>query len=888
MKMRYVPIFALVSLIAVIFSPGTLLGQAALSDSVPYQGHPLLTNPMSGQLIEHTTGSDAHLDCDWPQLMRMIRDLEERIAGQTQSDTVYGVYVSGELNGTTLNMWHDCYILRDSVLALQVAYDGVLTPRVTVNPASALTDTSAAISASLPSNGISASGFKWDTDATLGSPTDVPAAASDNPILDTLGPLSSGTVYYFTAYATKDGEPLYGDTLSFLTLPGITTGSADDVASNEATLNATFSADSITAQGFVWGLQADLSDATNISVDTTSGSAAIEHVLTGLAGSTTYYYAAYATNSSGTTSGDTLSFATLLGITTNAANDVTTGSGTLHATYSGDEITSQGFVWGLQANLSDGTTVSADTTSGSTAINHELTGLAAGKTHYYVAYASNSTSTAYGDTLAFLTLPDITTVTVDGLAADRATLRATFAADSITAQGFIWGLQADLSDGTNVNADTTWGSTALEYPLTGLTEVTTYYFSSYATNASGTTHGDTLSFTTKYAITNANIQDVVDLWVSDEASAAATYGHISDWNTAAVRNMAFLFKDETTFNEDISGWDVSNVTRMSYMFFGASAFNQNIGSWDVGAVTSMDSMFSDASAFNQDIGNWATDALKNMSYMFKGASSFNQNIGSWNVGSVTNMAFLFREADSFNQDIGSWDVSGVKSMRAMFQVASDFNQDIGGWDVSSVTEMKHMFSNATAFDKDIGSWDVSGVTNMESMFNDAEAFNQNIGGWNVSSVTTMKAMFKSASSFNGNIGSWDVSGVTNLSQMFNFANSFNQTIGAWDVSAVTDMSYMFSASSSTANTVFNQDIGSWDVSSVTTMYAMFSFNTVFNQDIGNWDVSGVTNMGYMFNFGTTFTHDLSSWCVTQITSEPQNFDPSDNFTNPVWGTCPGP
>jgi uncharacterized protein (TIGR02145 family) len=91
-------------------------------------------------------------------------------------------------------------------------------------------------------------------------------------------------------------------------------------------------------------------------------------------------------------------------------------------------------------------------------------------------------------------MPGITTDAADELTTVSATLNATFSADSITAQGFVWGSQADLSDGASVSADTTGGSTTIEYALTGLTEDATYYFSAYATNASGTTYADTLSF----------------------------------------------------------------------------------------------------------------------------------------------------------------------------------------------------------------------------------------------------------------------------------------------------------------------------------------------------------------------------------------------------------
>ena len=71
------------------------------------------------------------------------------------------------------------------------------------------------------------------------------------------------------------------------------------------------------------------------------------------------------------------------------------------------------------------------------------------------------------------------------------------------------------------------------------------------------------------ALTDNNFSTAVSLWFSDESSATATYGHISNWDMSAVSNMAYAFKDRASFNEDISSWDVSNVTNMGNMFRGS-------------------------------------------------------------------------------------------------------------------------------------------------------------------------------------------------------------------------------------------------------------------------------------------------------------------------------
>jgi len=171
----------------------------------------------------------------------------------------------------------------------------------------------------------------------------------------------------------------------------------------------------------------------------------------------------------------------------------------------------------------------------------------------------------------------------------------------------------------------------------------------------------------------SDLETAVNLWIINNSSAISTYGEINTWDTSLVTDMANLFKDKDTFNDDISNWDVSNVTNMERMFYWASNFNQSIDNWNVSNVTNMERMFY-ATLFNSDISIWNTSAVTNISYMFVATGLFNQPIGNWDVSNVTDMKYIFYNAFSFNQDIRVWSVSNVTNFTNMFKGAPRMNE----------------------------------------------------------------------------------------------------------------------------------------------------------------------------------------------------------------------
>ena len=213
---------------------------------------------------------------------------------------------------------------------------------------------------------------------------------------------------------------------------------------------------------------------------------------------------------------------------------------------------------------------------------------------------------------------------------------------------------------------------------------------------------------------------------------------VLQWGNNTWQSMEKAFVDCINLNGmAVDAPNLSQVTNMSLMFKNASSFNQNINHWNVSNVVNMNEMFRSAYRFNQPLDSWDVSSVTKMESMFDNAHDFNQNIVGWDIASVASLSKMFFSAYSFNQPIGSWNVSGVKDMTQMFASAYSFNQNIDGWDVSSVVSMLGMFSQAKAFNQPLRSWNVSMVNDMSRMFNGTDSFNMEIGSWDVSNVFSM-------------------------------------------------------------------------------------------------------------------------------------------------------
>ena len=431
--------------------------------------------------------------------------------------------------------------------------------------------------------------------------------------------------------------------------------------------------------------------------------------------------------------------------------------------------------------------------------------------------------------------------------------------------------------------------------------------------------------------TRAELDEAINLWISNVFEARIQYGQINSWDVSKVTNMSGLFLNKSTFNDAILNWDVSNVTTMASMFSGATAFNQDCNAWVTSNVTDMNNMFLNATSYNQDMFNWDVSSVADFSNMFNGASSLNKPLGAWITTSATNMAGMFSGATSYDQAI-VFDISGVTDM-------TNFLGTTGGASAVTLSQTNYQFflvrasirtlqsgvtlsgGNSTyasdaaisakatlvgapnnwtitdggvenyAFDDlaelqtgvnlwisdnaaalvaygPINTWDVSVVTDMTDLFKDKTTFNDDISNWNVSNTTVFFRMFSGATAFNQPLNSWNMSSATDIRFMFSGASSFNQALNSWDISSVTEMRSIFANATS-----FNKNVNSWDVSNVTNFSYVFYGASSFNQNLNFWGsrVANATTFNGMFTLAAAFNKDIGNWQTGNVTDMFQMF-----------------
>jgi uncharacterized protein (TIGR02145 family) len=294
----------------------------------------------------------------------------------------------------------------------------IVTPSVTTIYISAITQTSVQSGGVITSDGgeaVTARGVCWSTNPT---PT-----IADNITLDGTGTgiytssivdLTGNTSYYVRAYATNSIGTAYGRIKAFTTLlilPELTTAPVSEITTTSAQCGGTIISDggaAITARGVCWSTNPTPTVADNKTSDGI-GTGSFASSIVDLSGNTPYYVRAYATNSIGTSYGNTREFITspiLPEVATDTVSEITTASAQCGGTIISDggaAITARGVCWSTNPIP----TINDNISSNGTGVGSFIS-IIAGLTHvtsYYVrAYATNSVGTSYGNIMIFATI----------------------------------------------------------------------------------------------------------------------------------------------------------------------------------------------------------------------------------------------------------------------------------------------------------------------------------------------------------------------------------------------------------------------------------------------------------------------------------------------------
>ena len=419
-----------------------------------------------------------------------------------------------------------------------------ISPIITTEPITDITSTGATSGGNITSDGgsfIIERGICWSTST---SPTISDIHTSDGSglgiFISNLTNLTSYQTYYIRAYATNSvgtsyGNEVTGKTLSVLAT--ITTTSATDVNTSEATSGGNITNDggtTVTDRGVCWSTSTNPTISNNHRSNG-DGMGVFTISLTGLTNGTLYYIKAYAINSVGTAYGneitiDTLEL-TLPIITTNSITNITTTGSTSGGNITSDGgavVTARGVCWATAIDPTISNNIKASDSGGTGSYSINITGLTSYTNYYARSYATNSVGTAYGNNVAFETLPSIfaPTITTDAIT-DITTTGSTSGGNvtsdggaSVTTRGVCW---STLNNPTISNSHTIdgTGTGLFTSSLTGLDLNTTYYVRAYASNSVGITYGNEQSFTTNSIII------VAPSVITTEASFITTTGSTS-------------------------------------------------------------------------------------------------------------------------------------------------------------------------------------------------------------------------------------------------------------------------------------------------------------------------------------------------------------------------
>jgi len=410
-----------------------------------------------------------------------------------------------------------CGLANGSSGVVQAVTGFVNPPVLATLPATAVTDVSATLNATIIPNGHAEVRFEYGPTAAYGSVTAVQAVSGDS-LVEIHVPLTGlSGIYHFRVVAQTTGGVYQGEDRTFVTAPvppQAVTANPVAVTTSGATLMGAVNPRSLETQvWFEYGSTALYGNTTTLQTLLPGNSAVeVSAPITGLAANATFHCRIVAVSSGGTAYGSDVTFQATSGgtptavpsVTTGAAGEITTVAAQLNGTVNPNGgFTNAFFEFGTTAELG-GVSPNLGAGNGSVpaAISWNLAALEPGTLYHYRLVASNSLGTTPGAIQTFRTVfppPMVFTGGAVPVGTTGAQVSGTVRARGAVSNVFLDYGTDGVSFPTSVSASPPTVDGDMETPVTAdlanLQQGVTYHYRLRAVNSGGTGVGETGSFT---------------------------------------------------------------------------------------------------------------------------------------------------------------------------------------------------------------------------------------------------------------------------------------------------------------------------------------------------------------------------------------------------------
>lgn len=455
-----------------------------------------------------------------------------RITAAVNNQTSFSASVAG------LTSNQSYYVRAYAINTIGTAYGndvhfttGSLQTEVSTSAATNVSANSATLNGTIVVEGTPAyteKGFCYNTtgNPTISSTKVVVTGSGSGAYSKDISNLQYNTTYYVRAYAIQNGQPVYGNVVTFSTSwtdTQVQTSAATSVSATSATFNGIIIAEgspAYTERGFCYSSSTSTPTIASTKITVSgSGDGNYSRNVTGLDYETTYYVRAYAIQDGHPVYGNVVSFSTIWVdaiVQTNAATNITTTSARLNGSVTNagtPAYTEKGFCY---SSTTTQPTISNSRVSllanGAGNFNGNATGLSGGTTYYVRAYVIQGGNPIYGNTVSFSTtgqseqpvvytdeVSNLTPVSSGGIIMSwNVTFHGSIGSVGSPAyveRGFCYGTSSNPTGNRQIVSGTGTGS--FSKTITGLSNYQTYYVRAYAKTSSGTyVYGQNVSFMT--------------------------------------------------------------------------------------------------------------------------------------------------------------------------------------------------------------------------------------------------------------------------------------------------------------------------------------------------------------------------------------------------------